>query len=149
LEAIILRKTRLLLGLIVLTLCFIWGNSLLPATISGGISDFVSQLLSHLFGTALSTDTGHGVVRKLAHATEFAALGAELTALWRVLRHEDPTRVALGGVGAALIDETIQLFVEGRSGQIRDVWIDLSGFAVGCLLCWVLANRSALIRHLR
>jgi VanZ family protein len=147
LEEIVLRKNRLLLGLIVLTLCFIWGNSLLPATISGAISDCVSQLLSRVFGAALSTDTGHGVVRKLAHATEFAALGAELTAFWTVLRHEDPSRVALGGVGAALMDETIQLFVEGRGSQVRDVWIDLGGFALGCLLCWVIASRIRMKKH--
>jgi VanZ family protein len=34
----------------------------------------------------------------------------------------------------ALGDETIQLFVPGRSGQISDVWVDLTGVAIGCVL---------------
>lgn len=29
------------------------------------------------------------------------------------------------------VDETIQLFVAGRSGQISDVWLDMSGAAAG------------------
>lgn len=34
----------------------------------------------------------------------------------------------------AFLDETIQLFVPGRSGQISDVWVDLLGAAVGIAL---------------
>ena len=35
------------------------------------------------------------------------------------------------------VDETIQLFVEGRSGQVSDVWLDLAGALCGLLgLCW-------------
>ena len=33
----------------------------------------------------------------------------------------------LGGLLTALTDETIQLFVPGRSGQVTDIWIDFSG----------------------
>lgn len=43
--------------------------------------------------------------------------------------------IALSGVLAALTDETIQLFVPERCGQIKDVWIDLGGFTVGVLVC--------------
>ena len=32
---------------------------------------------------------------------------------------------------SAFIDETIQLFVEGRSGQITDVWLDMAGIYMG------------------
>ena len=32
----------------------------------------------------------------------------------------------------ALTDETIQLFVPGRSGELRDVWIDFAGGVLGC-----------------
>lgn len=35
------------------------------------------------------------------------------------------------------VDETIQLFTEGRSGQISDVWLDMSGVLFGtCLVDW-------------
>jgi VanZ family protein len=33
------------------------------------------------------------------------------------------------GLTVAFLDETIQLFVPGRSGKIVDVWIDLAGFS--------------------
>lgn len=32
-----------------------------------------------------------------------------------------------------LADETFQLFTEGRSGQVGDVWLDISGLAAGSL----------------
>lgn len=32
------------------------------------------------------------------------------------------------------VDETIQLFVAGRSGQISDVWLDMSGAAAGMMI---------------
>ena len=38
-------------------------------------------------------------------------------------------RIAIFAV--PFLDETIQLFTEGRSGQISDVWLDMSGAAVG------------------
>ena len=33
------KKPTVLYGLIVLTICFIWGNSLMPASVSGAIID--------------------------------------------------------------------------------------------------------------
>ncbi len=41
---------------------------------------------------------------------------------------------AESGTLAALCDETIQLFVPGRSGQIADVWLDTAGYLTGTLL---------------
>lgn len=128
-------RQKILTGLIVLTLCFIWGNSLMPGTISGAISDWVGAVLSRLFGGVVDTTAGHGVLRKLAHGTEYLALGVELTLLLRLWQHRPWSLLALCGISTALFDETIQLFVAGRSGQIRDVWIDLGGFCVGVLIC--------------
>ena len=126
---------NLLLGLTVLTVLFIWGNSLMPDDVSGGFSDWVGNILSHIFGGVVDTESGHGVLRKLAHGTEYLVLGMELFLLLRQLWGRPLSLVALGGVMTALIDETIQLFVEGRCGAVQDVWIDLGGFTVGCLLC--------------
>ena len=43
-----------------------------------------------------------------------------------------------GNVTAVLfmpfVDETIQLFVEGRSGQISDVWLDMAGIVTGIMV---------------
>jgi VanZ family protein len=48
--------------------------------------------------------------------------------------------VALTVVAVPSVDETIQLFVDGRSGQVTDVLIDCAGACTGVLLTW-LASR--------
>ena len=44
----------------------------------------------------------------------------------------------LGGVLTALTDETVQLFVPGRSGQVTDIWIDFSGVMTGLMVGLIL-----------
>lgn len=75
---------------------------------------------------------GDAVLRKLAHATEYALLGV-MAALYfhesgKLLKSCGRHHLLYIGFTAAFLDETIQLFVPGRSGQIADVWIDLAGF---------------------
>jgi len=85
------------------------------------------------FSSVPDLGTGLGtwdlVLRKIAHAGEFAILGALLL---RALRDELP---ALGlGVAYAASDELHQHFVEGRVGSPLDVLIDSVGVAIGVLL---------------
>ena len=69
------------------------------------------------------------VLRKLAHAAEFAVLGALL------LRALPIERAALAlGIGYAASDEVHQLFVAGRRGSVVDVLIDAVGVSVGVAL---------------
>ena len=46
--------------------------------------------------------------------------------------------IALALVLIPSIDETIQLFVPGRSGQVTDIWIDFSGVMTGLLVGLIL-----------
>ena len=79
------------------------------------------------------------VLRKLAHAGEFAVLGALLA------RATDRAVVAFAlGALYAVSDELHQMFVPGRLGSPRDVAIDTVGVAVGVLL-W---QRVARLRHI-
>jgi VanZ family protein len=85
------------------------------------------------FSAVPDLSTGLGtwdlVLRKLAHAGEFAVLGALLL---RALRDE---RAALAaGIAYAISDEVHQHFVPGRVGSPVDVLIDSAGVAVGVLL---------------
>lgn len=141
------RKQTALAVLTGLTLCFIWGNSLMPGEVSSALSDWAGAVLSRLFGTVLETESGHGVLRKVAHGTEYLLLGLELSVLLRRWMGKPWSLVLLCGMSAALADETIQLFVDGRAGQVRDVWIDLGGFCTGALLCvlaaWIGRRHSA------
>lgn len=132
-------REKRLTALIVLTLCFIWGNSLMPGTLSGRFSDWVGHILGSLLGGTLDTTSGHGVLRKLAHGTEYLVLSLEVTTLLRLWRRRPWSLPLLFGTWTALADETIQLFVAGRTGQVRDVWIDLGGFCTGMLLCLALS----------
>jgi VanZ family protein len=80
-----------------------------------------------------SLGTGLGtwdlVLRKIAHATEFAILAALLV---RALRHTG-WAVAIG-LAYAVSDEIHQSFVSGRQGALRDVGIDAVGVVVGAVL---------------
>ena len=69
------RQIRICRAMLILNLCFIWGNSLLPGEVSGAFSDWVKELLMKLLPMKENLSTGGGLLRKLAHFTEFAMLG--------------------------------------------------------------------------
>ena len=76
-------------------------------------------------------------VRKAAHASEYAILGILLTGaildIRKPWKRQLPACFLIGAAYAAS-DEFHQLFVPGRSGQIRDVMIDSAGVAAGIIL---------------
>jgi VanZ family protein len=86
-----------------------------------------------------SLSTGLGtwdtVLRKAAHVTEYAILGA---LLYRALRREAPALAA--GIAYAATDEVHQHFVRGRHGSPVDVAIDALGVTLGMLL-WLMRGR--------
>ncbi len=114
---------------VVLNLC----RSHKPADASSVESRWVLVLLQRLAPFELT----HHTVRKLAHFTEFSVLGVLAGALfggrcsrwWTGLLF-----AAMTGVTTALCDETIQLFVPGRSGQVTDIWIDVAGASTGAAI---------------
>lgn len=128
-------RMRLCVSLILCCLVFIWGNSLLPGEISGAISDFFKRILQSLFEQGESGSSGMlgFLVRKMAHFTEFTALGLCLCWLFGMLKKG---RLApfLCGAAAACVDETIQIFVPGRGPSVRDVCIDSCGVLLGVIL---------------
>ena len=125
-----LKKAYVLLAL---NLMVIWGNSLLPGEISGAISGFVRDLIAMLLPGDGDPSQGHGLLRKLAHFTEFACLGAILCRIMGLL--DKHWLIALGfGFLAACVDETIQMFVPDRGPAFTDVLIDTSGVLCGIFL---------------
>ncbi len=95
------------------------------------------------FSSIPSLSSGLGswdlLLRKLAHVTEYAILGALL------LRATRRPGLALGLAGLyAISDEVHQHFVEGRHAAVVDVVIDTSGAVVGILAwSWLAARREA------
>lgn len=128
------KRMGLCLVLVCCVLIFIWGNSMLPGEISAALSDWVQEILqSVLPGSGHAPGQGSGLLRKIAHFTEFAALGLLLCWLFGMLRKKEYWPILLG-VAAACIDETIQILVPGRGPGLRDVLIDSCGVLMGVIL---------------
>lgn len=131
-----MRKRWILpLALVLLWLCVIWSNSMKPAVVSAEMSGGVLTWLVETF--PFLSWVGEHLLRKLAHFSEFGLLGMLLTWLFLELRtagYHRFTMPLLCAMLSAAVDETIQLFPEGRSSEVVDVWIDTAGAAVGILV---------------
>ena len=142
-------KKRIVIIFLIVLLLFIWGNSCLPQNASSRESGWVMALLRPIFEAVLGKDvvTEH-FVRKLAHFTEYAALGC-VSVLWLTLL---PIKMvwcgaysAMGCLMVALLDETIQIF-SGRGPMIQDVWLDFGGAVCGggivFLICYLAREKK-------
>lgn len=119
------NKRKVLIALLIITLLFIWGNSLLSKEYSGSESMRIVVFLERFFGEG---NVSEHFIRKLAHFTEFAVLGAELFGLFR----RYPLSVT-HGLFAAIIDESLQMFSD-RSAEVKDVLLDFTGVLFGALV---------------
>ncbi len=127
------KKIRICTALLVCNLTFIWGNSLLPGEVSGAFSDWVRHILEAIFTPGEEKPASGGLLRKLAHFTEFTALGMLLC--WRFAMAGKSWKGAfLSGAAAACVDETIQRFIPDRGPSVRDVCIDSAGVLTGIVL---------------
>jgi len=136
------KKTKTLFIITILFICFIYGNSLMPGDISSLESGFVFNIInsiSNFFGID-SAITEH-FVRKMAHFTEYTILGILLISTklsYLPYITTDIFIVLFLGLFVPVIDESIQLFVDGRSGQVTDILIDFSGVISGIIFYMVL-----------
>ncbi len=128
---------RVFTVLTVLIIVFIFTNSMRNADESNAMSNvFVDFLEKYFPGTQERLTT---IVRKTAHFTEFTLL-AVFAGLSFITKNPDKfyeriIYVLFIGLLTACTDEFIQLFSEGRSSQIRDVFIDFSGVCTGAAVC--------------
>ena len=116
-----------------LTTLLIWGQSLLTRDISSAQSGAVQDLLRRLFGDGIYSSFLYQNIRKVAHFTEYAVLGAA----WAGFRlcvppTHRPTWWLMIGAGplTATCDELLQ-FISARAPQVTDVLLDCSGYFVG------------------
>ena len=131
------KKRIFITVVIALWIMLIWGHSMQPATVSEQESGRVLYYLGKIFPALLTSEGGMVIVRKAAHITEFLILGILLTVAFSDKiygRFNRFTTPALTGLFIAFIDETIQLFVVGRSGEVRDLWFDFGGVVLGTLI---------------
>lgn len=129
------HRFRVYAWLIFAMLLFIWGNSMLPGELSGELSGGLMEYVGKLF--AVFGAAGEFVLRKLAHFSEYTALGFFLGGLFTAQGQKSIHRITMPmccGLFTACVDETIQIFSEGRGSSLIDVWIDFSGVCFGLLL---------------
>ena len=142
-----MKKNNIILGiLIAVWICVIWGHSMQPATVSDGESGKFLTFFASFIPFLANNDDGMYIIRKSAHFTEYGILGVLLCMQFSTYvkgllkRFGNPAMCALS---VAFIDETIQLFVEGRSGQVSDIWIDLAGASLGIIITLaIIGNRG-------
>lgn len=131
---------------------FIYFNSMTPAGISSQESGFVLRMVQgavQSMGLAAPWLTEH-IIRKCAHFCEYAVFGLLLTHSLDKDGRTGQLRILLQILLTLLtpfIDETIQLFTPGRSSQISDVWLDISGAAAGTLVFILLCAAAAGLRR--
>jgi VanZ family protein len=146
------KATRIWVAVLVLWVVFVWTRSMVPGTESSEHSMFVVNLVRPAleFLGVKSVDTMNFIVRKCAHFTEYAVMGA--VAMRVFMPRVSASRKWLFLQLALLvcipaIDETIQLFVPGRCGAVTDVMIDVSGAVTGACLCalfmWLRSRRRS------
>lgn len=138
------KSERVILALLIIAtiavILFVFSNSLCTASESSKQSNtikaFIMPVLEVFVGKGNVTSY---LVRKLAHVVEFSFIGLMVCALYLYTTKKSFSLCPLLlSMAVALFDETIQLFSDGRSAQIKDVWIDMIGVCLGYVACLIL-----------
>lgn len=131
----------LLIALVILFTGFIFSQSLVEGDASTEVSQGAELAVNGVLAKlGLALRLSEHLLRKMAHFAEYAALGILLMLTLRLFVQRVRERLAwplLLGLMVAVVDETIQAYVPGRSSQVTDVILDFSGVAAGLALGWV------------
>lgn len=134
-----LKIARIIMtALSVAAIGFIFSNSMMNADNSAMESSTVMELINRVLRSINSDwSIDEFTVRKLAHFTEFAMLGALLTVTAYLYIGKRLKSFIIGvaaGTATAVVDELIQTLSEGRSCEIRDMLIDASGVVTAAVV---------------
>lgn len=131
---------RLFGGLSLLTIAFIFFNSTRVGEVSSVASDTIAGWFTGLF-KGIPLDALTFFIRKLGHMAEFALLGCLISLFFATWRLNGPgiwCASALAALLTACCDEQIQLFIPGRSSEVRDIWVDFLGALAGIGIFWLI-----------
>lgn len=142
-----LRIVFLVLTVAVMILIFLFStqNSADSSKQSGTVTEFIVKIFIPDFESLLLSQKEalilkyQGIIRTLAHATIFAALGFCAGGFSNTLSIKKRTAIlftALFCVLYALSDEIHQIFSPGRAFQIIDILVDTAGslFGIGAIM---------------
>lgn len=109
----------------------------MPADLSANESGIITEIIKKLFH--ISQDNTEHIVRKCAHFSEYFILGTLISADCILYIRRPVSLFSLfAGLLTPQIDESIQLFSPGRSGELFDVWLDFTGFLTGTIFLSVI-----------
>lgn len=129
-----MKKEKKWLYITVLWTLFMWGQSCLPASVSSAESGVALDWFHHF---RLTKELTMHLLRKGAHCAEYAIFAVLVGIAVQKLLVANPLRRWIrltAGLFVPLMDETIQLVIPGRSGQVTDLWIDIAGECLGALV---------------
>ncbi|MEG1705249.1 MAG: VanZ family protein [Clostridia bacterium] len=141
------NKTIIIVISFILVICWM----ILVFLFSSQISDESSKTSGCLIETIIKLITGNNankvlieslqhIVRKLAHFSIYAIGGililSHINVSYENLKYKKTIALIIGII-YAITDEIHQLFIPGRSGNIKDICIDSLGVATGILLIYL------------
>lgn len=134
-ETVEKKKKILLTILTVLWILVVFQFSLHEGNSSAKMSVGVLHWVENTFSISVSGF----FIRKLAHFMEYSILGILLGLTIPLYPKKMPYffMAWFFGVGVAAIDESIQHFIPGRSGNVMDILLDSSGVLLGVSLIFI------------
>ena len=124
------KKINLILVIIWMTFIFIMSN--FDANESSNQSNYIVNIMSNIFNIT-NTDMLTFIIRKLAHFTEYLILGILVYNFIKNYDKKNYISIIICMI-YAISDEVHQIYVPGRSFQIRDIIIDTLGAIIGILI---------------
>ncbi|MBQ8975392.1 MAG: VanZ family protein [Oscillospiraceae bacterium] len=137
------RRVRIIIVIVLMlaVIGFIWGNSIFSKASSRqeslSVMNFLRPFLEPLVGKERYTLV---FVRKLAHCTEFGALGVLFAVLAYAVEAKGRQAVLnclFAALGVAVVDEAIQI-LSRRGSQVQDVLLDFAAAALGIAIVRVI-----------
>ena len=139
----------ILIILIILWTCLIF---LFSSQDGGESSGFSRKFVEFFIKDPEVVDKIEPYVRKLAHFSEYGLGGVLFVSLFSTYTWTDRRKIAtsiLLGVWYAIMDEIHQLMVPGRSGALKDVYIDSLGIITGVIGMLIVIKIFEIIKNKR
>ena len=140
------NKKILTIILILIWMCIVFKFSSQPSTessqLSGGITKAILNFFNVLEGKTIEQQSAiETIIRKLAHFSIYALGGILILLhinLYKIKTNKKVIISWLIGTTYAMTDEIHQLFVPGRSCELRDVCIDSLGIITGIIILLII-----------
>ncbi len=127
-----MNKKRVSLIILISWMIIIFIMSSFDANASSNQSGIIVNFISNLFHIN-DIELLSFIIRKMAHFVEYFILGILLINC--LINYNKKLYLSyVIGILYASLDEFHQLFVSGRSGQVRDIIIDVVGLILGIIL---------------